>query len=265
MLETARVRLLLLQPQLSRFQSIADGGDNFASIRRALEPYTQGRLSSEDILVLPEHWDGRGDDDRYLESLRELSRQAGCHVVGGTFHQKHENGHAVNAGAAVDPEGHVVARYEKLRPYATERQLVEPGTTLGEFTISGRRILVLVCADFWFSDLIHRSSTAPDLILVPALSVTRKSRPDYSRAQWRHLSVCRAYEFGVFVGISDWGHPSELGPLFTSGVAGLADPTQEDPEQLFAPVHGDAQLMGVDFEKLAAFQADRRERGFFWK
>src|SRR5207244_1755107 len=82
-----------------------------------------------------------------------------------------------------------------------ERESVRPGRCIGEFTIAGRRILVLVCADFWFADVILGATALPDLMLVPALSVTRKPTPAYSRALWRHLAVSRAYEYGVYVGL----------------------------------------------------------------
>ena len=132
--------------------------------------------------------------------------------------------------------------------------------------IGGRRVFVLICADFWFSDLFNRAAHLPDLVLVPALSVSRKPSPDYSRALWRHLAIARAYEFGAYVGISDWGHPSELPMLATSGVGGLADPTREHPDELFRPIaESGASAFDLDFAALDAFRRDRMERGFFWK
>src|SRR5207237_10145760 len=121
------------------------------------------------------------------------------------------------------------------RPYSCERESVRPGRSIGEFTIAGRRILVLVCADFWFADVILGASALPDLLLVPALSVTRKPTPAYSRALWRHLAVSRAYEYGVYVGISDWAHESKLPALAAAGVAGVAAPTTTQPDEPFRP------------------------------
>src|SRR5207244_11035847 len=141
---------------------------------------------------------------------------------------------------ACDPGGAVVGRYEKVRPYAGERARVQPGRRVGEIAIAGRRILVLLCADFWFADVILGATTLPDVVLVPALSVTRKPTPEYSRALWRHLAVSRAYEYGVYVGISDWAHESELPLLPAAGVAALADPTGTDSEKLFQPLAASA-------------------------
>jgi hypothetical protein len=122
----------------------------------------------------------------------------------------------------------------------------------------------LICADFWFADVFARAHVLPDVVLVPALSVTRKPTPDYSRRLWQHLAVARAYEFGVYVGISDWSHSSTLS-LPASGVGGLADPTTPDPDRLFTPIGTrDLAVFELDFDALAAFRGDRVNRGFFW-
>ena len=160
-------------------------------------------------------------------------------------------------------------QYEKLRPYADERHWVEPGDVLGEGTIAGLHCLVLVCADFWFSDLFQACKELPSLVLVPALSVSRKPTPGYSRTMWQHLAIARAYEFGCYVGVSDWAVDSRLPRLAPSGVAGFADPTQIDPDKLFIPAPGDGRegllRVPLELERLSAFQADRHARGFFWR
>jgi predicted amidohydrolase len=54
-----------------------------------------------------------------------------------------------------DPQGGIVTAYDKLRPYGIEAQLgVGPGTAVGQFEVLGCRVLVLVCADFWYSDVL---------------------------------------------------------------------------------------------------------------
>jgi omega-amidase len=254
------MKLTLVQPELSH----APDADNLARIR-ALLAAARLDLASDDILLLPERFHLSDERGAYGRDVGALARELVCHVVGGS-HREIVDGESVNSGLAFDPRGRVVGRYEKLRPYGAERSFVRPGTVLGEFEIAGRRVLVLVCADFWFADLFARASALPDVVLVPALSVTRKATPDYSRALWRHLAVARAYEFGVYVGISDWAYPSELPVLFTSGVGGFADPTIVDPAHFFVPIgpHG-VSVHELDFAQLEAFRRDRQERGFFWK
>jgi predicted amidohydrolase len=186
-------------------------------------------------------------------------------VVGGSHHEQRGQSH-VNAGVVVDEAGSVIGGYEKVRPYAAERLFVRGGAPADEITIAGRTVLVLICADFWYSDLIFSAPRAPDLVLVPALSVSRKPTPGFSRTLWRHLAVSRAYELGAYVGVSDWAHDSSLPVLPSSGVAGFANPTAIAEDELFTPVApGRAAAFALDFDALARFRRDRQERGFFWK
>jgi len=185
------VKLVLVEPALS----VAHAERNVGIVSELLAPLA-GRLDADDVVLLPEHYAGTAIRAEYDAAVGDLAKHLGCHVVGGSHHED-RGGDRVNTGAVFDASGKLVGRYEKLRPYADERRRVRDGVTLGEFTIGGRHMLVLVCADFWFSDVFYRASALPDLILVPAFSVSRKPTPDYSRALWRHLAVARAYEFGT--------------------------------------------------------------------
>jgi predicted amidohydrolase len=253
------MRVVLVQPHLE----YGPDADNHRVIHELCEPL-RGTLAEDDVLLLPEHFDLRPSRAEYEGGLRDLSRYLSCHVVGGTHHEDRGD-HHVNSGIIVDRAGARVAVYEKLRPYAEERTRVRPGTVLGEAMIGGHAVLVLVCADFWFSDLFYRAQRAPDLILVPAFSVSRKATPDYSRALWRHLSVARAYEFGAYVGVSDWAHAPSPWGASPSGVSGFADPTQIEPTSLHRALDGSVQVFDVDFARLADLRRDRVTRGFFWK
>jgi predicted amidohydrolase len=253
------MRLVLMQPKLA-YDSAAD---NVGVIERLLAP-REGELAEDDIVLLPEHFDLRPARASYEATISALSRRLGCHVVGGSHHED-RNGERVNSGVVTDPKGDVIARYEKLRPYATERSYVKQGQAFGEVRIGGHPVLILICADFWFSDVFYRARELPDLVLVPALSVSRKPSPEYSRALWNHLAVARAYEFGAYVGVSDWAYPEGWTHPAPSGVGGLADPTTADPAALYQPVGAEARLYDIDWSALAEFRNDRMARGFFWK
>ncbi|MBN1448285.1 MAG: carbon-nitrogen hydrolase family protein [Bacteroidetes bacterium] len=254
------MRLILPQPTLKAF----DNDHSVDTVRRTIDA-VPGGCRSEDILLLPEHAYFVDSKEAYLDILQPLARDCGCHVVGGSFH---EIGGDVkrNTGAVIAPDGEVLGWYDKLRPYADERTRVNPGTRLGEFRIGDVNVLVLICADFWFSDLFLQARRLPDLVLVPALSVTRKPAPDYSRRLWRHLAISRTYEFGVLAGISDWSHGSSLPKLMTSGVGGFADTTHADPDTFYTPIPESGVLViEPDFAALERFRRDRGDRGFYWK
>jgi predicted amidohydrolase len=252
------VRLILVQPQL-RHDSEAD---NLARVRSALLS-SQIEPRRDDIVLLPERVMLTTAPEDYAHAMRTLAAELGCTLVGGSHHEARGSA-LVNTGMAVAADGRVLGRYEKVRPYGAERANVVPGTMPTVLEIGGKRVLVLICADFWFSDLVVFAPHPLDLVLVPALSVSRKPSPEYSRALWRHLAIARAYELGAYVGVSDWGHPSELPVLSTSGVGGLADPTSTVPEELFRPIApSEARAFDLDFAALELFRQDRKDRGFF--
>lgn len=254
------MKLVLVQPQLS----YGAGLHNLETLTGLLCPF-ESQLAPEDVVLLPEHVVIDATREAYQDAIAQLARRLGCHVVGGSHHEE-RGAHRVNAGVVCDRTGRNIAEYEKLRPYAGERTRVEDGHVLGELMIGRCRILVLICADFWFSDVFARVQALPDLVLVPAHSVSRKPAPGYSRALWQHLAVARAYEFGVFVGVSDWAYAKPPGGLPPSGVGGLADPTTIDEQRLFTPLASAAvRSFELDLDALEAFRADRRARGFFWK
>jgi hypothetical protein len=254
------MRLFLTQPRLRAF----DNEFNRHAVYRTLDDAKDG-FGKDDILVLPEHTFFTNDAEEYLHEIRTMAAQTGCTVVGGSFHEIHDSLRR-NTGAVVAADGSVLCSYDKLRPYADERQRVDPGSRLGECIIGGRRVLVLICADFWFSDLYSKVKELPELVLVPALSVTRKPSSEYSRTMWRHLAVSRAYEFGVFVGISDWAEDSVLPVHRCSGVGGFADAATTDVRAFFTPIGQQRlQIITPDFGSLDAFRSDREARGFFWK
>jgi len=254
------VKLILVQPRLA----FRPGIHNLDVIARLLEP-SADQLAFDDIVLLPEHVVIDTSRADYQRCVTELALRLGCHVVGGSHHEARGQTR-VNAGVVSDQRGQIVCAYEKLRPYSSERMRVREGEALGELSIGGRRVLILICADFWFSDVFARAHELPDLVLVPAHSVSRKPTPDYSRELWRHLAVARAYELGVFVGISDWSYARDPGFLPASGVAGLADATTHDPALFFRALDTDpVRSFELDFDQLAAFRDDRIARGFFWK
>jgi predicted amidohydrolase len=251
------VKLVLVQLSLRS----SAGTHNWELVRRVLAP---GRLDlrRRDVVVLPELLDVRPERKAYEDAVRGLACALGCHVVGGSHYERRGSA-KINSGIVADAAGRIVSRYEKLRPYGRPSAEVAPGETQGELRIDGRRVLVAVCADFWFSEVFQRLRALPELVLVPACSVTRKPSPRFARALWRHMAVARAYEFGAYVGISDWALDSVI-PRAPGAVAGFADPTRTEPRGFFTPVgRRGLGFFELDFDALDAFRADRLERGFW--
>lgn len=254
------MRLILIQPSFKAY----DDGNNCDVIGSLLSS-VKDSVSHDDVILLPEHFISADNPEVYDSFVRQLAVEAGCAVVGGS-HRRSWSGKRINYGSVWNAEGNVIGEYAKLRPYFNESKHVSPGDLPGELTICGRKFLVLICADFWYSDIFFRTKSLPDVVLVPALSVSRKHSPEYSRSLWRHFAIQRSFEFGVYVGISDWNADSVLPENRTCGVGGFADPTVEEPEKIFTGIGSkNICFFNLDFDKLENFRNDRKIRGFFWK
>lgn len=217
-----------------------------------------------DIAVLPELIGSTSPTKIYEEQIMALAKRWQCHVVGGSHYLPLERG-LVNAGIVCNREGQIVTRYEKVRPYGSElgRGVVR-GSTSGSFELDGRKIMILICSDIWFSDSFFDLDGAPDVILIPSFSVTQKSNPDSARQLWKHMLISRAYEYAAYVGVSDWAHPCEFDGLSAAGVTGLANPRPSGDCYHIAQSKK-FSVYELDFTRLDAFRQNRAVRGFLWK
>ncbi|MGW7477937.1 carbon-nitrogen hydrolase family protein [Nonomuraea muscovyensis] len=259
MTEGRAVRILLVRPS----HWSPDGHANFDAVEAACaaRPPRTGR---DDVVLLPELVGGRLSRPDYLARLRALAAGTGSTVVGGSHYD--ETGAAtVNRGAVVDPAGTLLAEYGKRHPYGVEHRAgVRPGSAGDGFEVGGRRLHVLICADLWYSaDLVRRRAAPIDVLLVPAFSVTQWPAPDPARLLWRHMSVARAYEFMMYVAVSDWHHEAAYDGQRCAGVTGVADPCPSVPGDYFtAGPQAPLWVRDLDFDRLDAFRADRTRRGF---
>jgi hypothetical protein len=249
------VRVILTQLPLA----LERGQENFDTVLRAVEK-SDVVPEPGDLLLLPELVDLRSSRRLYESSVARLARRLGCHVVGGT-HRHPCDGGLRNAGIAVAPDGSLCSRYEKCRPYGGASD-AQPGVLRPPFRVAEWTVRVLVCADFWHANL-WLGPDRPDLVLVAALSVSRKPRPEFARGLWRNMAIARAYEFGALVGISDWAHPFPEPSHPASGVGGLADPTTADPRRFFRPV-GPSGIRAFELDRraVARLRADCASRAF---
>ena len=240
----------------------ADGNRNFDAVLRDAER-ARVRFSPGDVMVLPELAGATLSDRRYRRRVEELARSLGSWVVGGSHHCTSSSG-AVNRGVVADPAGSIVTEFEKLNPYGDEPVAgVRGGARPGSLDVGGRQLLILLCADFWYFESLTSISVQPDVVIVPAFSVTQRPAPGIARSLWRHMAVSRAYEVTAFVAISDWAHPSAYRGRTGCGVAGFAHPNPTTTRGLFRSL-GNRSIAAFepDFGALADLREDRRRRSF---
>ena len=236
---------------------------NFERVSRLLDGVRSG-FSPGDVLVLPELVGGESGRSEYEAFTTELACRLGCYVVAGSHHEKRK-GKRINCGVVADPGGKIISRYEKFRPYGIESKFgIAPGSITGRFEVGGCRVLVLICADFWYSEFfLSRLKPRPDLILVPTFSISLRASPRAARSLWRSMAVSRAYEFGVYVGISDWAYPCDYHGLKSSSVAGLADPRPQNHGGFFSKV-GRRSILAhtLDLNRLRELREHRATHAF---
>jgi hypothetical protein len=77
------------------------------------------------------------------------------------------------------------------------------------------------------------------------------------------MAIARAYEFSVYVGISDWAYPCDYHGLRSSSVAGLADPRPRNSNGFFARI-GNRSLVAhaIDLPRLRELRQYRNEHAF---
>jgi len=245
------MKILLTQPEMR-------SGD----MRRDIADLISGTEVPEcDIAVLPELIGSTAVTEDYESQISDLARSWSCYVVGGSHYLPMDHG-LVNSGVVAAPDGTIVTRYQKTRPYGSEiNSGVVLGDTSGHFEVDGRQVAVLICSDVWFSESFSELSANPDVILIPSFSITQRGSPNKARELWNHVTVSRPYENAAYVGVSDWAFPCKFDGLSAAGVTGLVNPRPEG-DLYFTSQENKFGLYELDFDRLDGFRANRSERGF---
>ncbi len=166
---------------------------------------------------LPEHFAFLGDEDervRQSERISEIvedllpawAREFDTHILGGGYPVRSEDGRVHNRAILVDPEGRIVARYDKMhlfdvelseRESYRESDRVVAGTEPPPvFEAAGlARIGLSICYDVRFPELYRGlSDRGAELLLIPS-AFTRPT----GRAHWEVLLRARAIENSAYV------------------------------------------------------------------
>ncbi|MBI4046426.1 MAG: carbon-nitrogen hydrolase family protein [Devosia nanyangense] len=252
------MRVVLTQPKTK-----ANDQSNIRQIGRLL--HKAGFVGDvHDAIVLPELVGEGATADEYVSDVSALAREFGCHVIGGS-HFVTERGAIINRGVVVNADGEIIAQYSKANPYGAERVVSDAKGQGGvSFRIGDVECFAASCADFFHLETFQGLRARPEILFVPAFTVSRKSSPVMARARWRHAMVARAFEQAAFVAVSDWAHPvTGYGRYPSSGVAGLAHPDPSEPSDLLKLVgRRQVGIFDIDLEACRLLRADQRARGF---
>ncbi len=192
--------------------SVPDVGENL-TVAAAL--IAQAAAQGASLIALPEYFalmsgdehakvrarevDGRGPIQDFLA---HTAHKHGVWLVGGTVPlESSDDGKVRNASLAYDPQGHRIARYDKIHLFGfdngeecyAEAETIEAGSDVVTFEAGCGRVGLSVCYDLRFPELF-RAMGVVDLIVLPA-AFTHTT----GLAHWEVLLRARAIENQCYV------------------------------------------------------------------
>lgn len=195
------------------------------------------------LVVLPENFSFLGADDAERlaaaeapgggpaqDFLRDIARELGIWLVGGTIPIRQDDGRARSRSLLVDDDGRILAQYDKIHLFDVsvpggeaesyrESATTEPGTDIVSVATPFGRVGMAVCYDLRFPAMFHRLGVlGMDLLTVPAAFTVPTGR-----VHWQPLLQARAIESLCYVvaagqvgehagGRRTYGHSMILGP-----------------------------------------------------
>ncbi len=234
---------------------------NLESVRRLV---AEAAKQGAEMVVLPEYWGIMGMSDKDKVAMREeygtgpmqdcmqaLAREHKIWLVGGTVPLAAPDADKVwNATLVYDPQGQVVARYDKIHLFGftqgneayNESNTIMHGAQVSSFDGPCGKVGLSICYDLRFPELF-RAFGPCNLLLVPA-AFTHTT----GQAHWEILLRARAIENQCYVLAAAQGGEHENGRR-TWGQSILIDPWGAIVAQLS---EGEGVVIGdIDLEKIA--------------
>ena len=142
--------------------------------------------------------------DPSLAAFRELARKHALHLHIGSLAVKHTDDRASNRGFLIDPQGEIVARYDKIHMFDVdlangesyrESNNYAPGESAVVSDLPWGRLGITICYDVRFPALYRALAEAGATMLTVPSAFTRQT----GEAHWHVLNRARAIENGSFV------------------------------------------------------------------
>jgi deaminated glutathione amidase len=246
-----------------QLDSTADRGRNLRETERLV------RAAAEDgatLIVLPERFDLRGDENDYargaepldgptVERMRSLARELGLDLVAGSLSERREGHQKLsNTSLHIAPDGEIHAAYRKIHLFDVtvgeteyrESDSDEPGdAAVVSEAADGTKLGLTVCYDVRFPELYRILALQGALVITVPSNFTRIT----GEAHWEVLLRARAIENQVFVVAP--GQSGEYPPGMPAyGNSLIVDPWGEVLAR--APRDGECFVAAdLDFDRLA--------------
>ncbi len=214
--------------------------DRAGNLSRAAALVREAAADGAELIVLPEHFDVRGDDELYarcaepldgptVEWARQLARELGIELIAGSFMERRD-GHVkpANTSVHVSRDGEVRGAYRKIHLFDVhvagvdygESAAAEPGDELVVTEAAGVPIGLSVCYDVRFPELYRILALQGALVATVPANFTQVT----GEAHWEVLLRARAIEDQLFVvaAAQVGAHPPENGPSYGNSM--IVDP-----------------------------------------
>jgi predicted amidohydrolase len=156
------------------------------------------------------------ESDPSLAAFRELAKKHGLFVHVGSLAIKLLPDRAANRGFLIDPQGEIVARYDKIHMFDVdlangesyrESRTYRPGEIAVTADLPWGRLGMTICYDLRFPALYRARAEAGATLLAIPSAFTRQT----GEAHWNVLMRARAIETGCFVIAAAQGGKHENG------------------------------------------------------
>jgi predicted amidohydrolase len=168
------------------------------------------------------------ESDPSLATFRELSRKLGLYVHVGSLAIKLTADRAANRGFLIDPQGEIIARYDKIHMFDVdlaggesyrESSRYRPGESAVVADLPWGRLGITICYDLRFPALYRALAETGAIMLAIPSAFTKQT----GEAHWSVLMRARAIENGCFVMAAAQGGQHEHGRA-TYGHSLIVDP-----------------------------------------
>ena len=142
--------------------------------------------------------------DPSLAAFRDMARKHSLHVHVGSLAVKHSDDRASNRAFLLDPQGEIVARYDKIHMFDVdlgngetyrESNNYTPGESAVLADLPWGRLGITICYDVRFPALYRALAEAGATMLTVPSAFTKQT----GAAHWHILNRARAIENGCFV------------------------------------------------------------------
>ena len=172
----------------------------------AVDGITAAAAAGADLICLPEMFPSGFDFDYiekcaeplsggFMTALRETARDAGVHVVCGSYPER-EGEKIYNTAVLLGPDGRIIGKYRKIHlfPLMEENLHLTPGREIPVFETDLGKLGIMICYDIRFPEL------ARALVLLGAEIILVPAEFPYPRLDhWKCLLQARAVENQCYV------------------------------------------------------------------